>query len=50
MSDPNDPRENRFKRKFEELPDQLTVADCPCNKRRGGSRLDFMIPRCQLVS
>ncbi|KIJ91439.1 hypothetical protein K443DRAFT_486062 [Laccaria amethystina LaAM-08-1] len=36
MSDPNDPRENHLKRKFEELPDQVTIADRPRNKRRGG--------------
>ena len=42
MSDPNDPRENHLKRKFEELPDQ---ADRPRNKRRGGLRLEFIISR-----
>ena len=35
MSDPNDTRENHLKRKFEELPDQVTIADRPRNKRRG---------------
>ena len=43
MSNPNDPCENHLKRKFEELPDQVTIADRPCNKRRGGLRLEFMI-------
>ena len=44
MSDPNDPRENRLKRKFEELPGQ---ADRPPsrNKRHGGLRLEFIISR-----
>ena len=40
MSDPNDSRENHLKRKFEELPDQDTIADRPRNKHRGGVRLD----------
>ena len=43
MSNPNDPRENHLKRKFEELPDQVMITDRPCNKRRGGLRLEFMI-------
>jgi len=33
MSDPNDPRENHLKGKFEELPDQVTIADHPRNKQ-----------------
>ncbi|KIJ98823.1 hypothetical protein K443DRAFT_680410 [Laccaria amethystina LaAM-08-1] len=37
MSDPIDPRENLLKRKFEQLPDQVTIADRPRNKRRDGS-------------
>ena len=46
MSDPNDPRENHLKRKFEELPDQNTIADRPRNKHRGGLRLvhDLVLP------
>jgi len=43
MSDSSDPRENHLKRKFEELPDQVTIADRPRNKRRGGLRLEFII-------
>ena len=35
MSDPNDSRENHLKCKFEELPDQNTIADRPRNKHRG---------------
>ena len=42
MSDPIDPRENLLKRKLEELPDQVTSADHPRNKRYGGLRLAFM--------
>jgi hypothetical protein len=48
MSDSNDPRENLLKRKLEELPDQVTIADRPRNKRRGGSRLEFLISRYQI--
>ena len=35
MSDPNDLLKNHLKRKFEELPDQVMIADRPRNKRRG---------------
>ena len=41
MSDPNDPRKNRLKRKFQELPDQVT--NRPLKKRRGGLRLEFVL-------
>ncbi|KIJ93835.1 hypothetical protein K443DRAFT_111439 [Laccaria amethystina LaAM-08-1] len=36
MSDPNDPRKNQLKCKFEGLPDQVTTADRPLSKRRVG--------------
>ncbi|KIJ91862.1 hypothetical protein K443DRAFT_14038 [Laccaria amethystina LaAM-08-1] len=42
MSDSNDPRKNPLKRKFEGLPNQVTIADRPLNKRRG-LRLEFTI-------
>ena len=45
MSDPNVPRENHLKRKFEELPGQAAIADRPRNKRRGSFRLEFVISR-----
>ena len=48
MSDPKDPRKNHLKRKFEELPDQVTIADHPRNKRYGGLRLEFMISCYQI--
>ncbi|EDQ99453.1 uncharacterized protein LACBIDRAFT_335013 [Laccaria bicolor S238N-H82] len=38
MSDPSNPRENRLKRKLEELPG--TIADHPRNKRYGSLRLE----------
>ena len=47
MSDPNDSRENHLKRKFEELPDQNTIADRPRKKHRG-LRLEFMISLYQI--
>jgi len=43
MSDPNDPRQNHLKRKLEESPDQVTIADHRRNKRYDGLRLEFMI-------
>ena len=43
MSHPNDPRDNHSKRKFEELPHQVMIADRPRNKRRGGLRLVFIV-------
>ena len=48
MSDSIDPREKPLKRKFEELPDQVTSADHPRNKRYGGLRLEFMISCYQI--
>ena len=48
MSDPKDVRENHLKHKFEALPDQVTIADRPRNKHRGGLRLEFMISRYQI--
>ena len=48
MSDPTDPRENPLKRKVEALPDQVTSADHPRNKRYGGLRLEFMISCYQI--
>ena len=48
MSDSTDPREKPLKRKFEELPDQVTSADHPRNKRYGGLRLEFMISCYQI--
>ena len=48
MSDLIDPRKNLVKRKFEELPDQVTSADHPRNKRYGGLRLEFMISCYQI--
>ena len=48
MSDPIDTRENLLKRKLEELPDQVTSADHPRNKRYGGLRLGFMISCYQI--
>ena len=48
ISDPNGLRENYLKRKFQELPDQVTIDDRPRNKHRGGLRLDFMISCYQI--
>jgi hypothetical protein len=50
MSDPDGPRGNHLKRKLEEFPNQLTIADRPRHKRHGGLRLEFMIPRRQMAS
>jgi hypothetical protein len=45
MSDPNEPRKNHLKPKFEKLPDQVTIADRPRNKRRGGLSIhDLVLP------
>ena len=48
MSDPIDPRENPSKRKFDELPDQVTSTDHPRNERYGSLRLVFMISCYQI--
>ena len=50
MSDPIDPRENPSKRKFDELPDQVTSTDHPRNKRYGSLRLEFMISCYQILN
>ena len=44
MSDPHAPCGNHLKRKFEELPDQVTITDRPLNKHCGGLRLEFVLP------
>ena len=41
MSNPNNPHENHLKRKFEELPDEVT--EHPRNKCYDGLRSEFMI-------
>ena len=48
MSDPNNPRENYLKRKFEELPDEVAINEHRRNKRYGGLRLEFMISCYQI--
>ena len=48
MSGLNNSRENHLKRKFEELPDQVTIADRPRNIRRGGLKSEFMISCYQI--
>ena len=46
MSDPNNPRENHLKRKFEELPDEVT--DHLRNKPYDGLRSELMISCYQI--
>ena len=50
MSDPNGSRKNQLKRNFDELPDHLTIADGPPNKRHSSSRLEFIMPRHWIAS
>ena len=47
MPEPNNPRENHLKRKFEELPDEVTD-HLIRNKRYEGLRSEFMISCYQI--